>query len=74
VDLVGREHVQSRQRMDGVVPGIEASKVGHRVRDVNEVARVNRLGFDRAKVRLDPWVVVGCSRPAEKLGFCWLPL
>lgn len=40
VDLVGGKHVQGRQWMDLVVPGVEAGEVGYRRRDVAEVARV----------------------------------
>jgi len=48
-------------------PGVEAGEVGHRRWDISEVAGINRLGFDRAEVGLDPWVVIRRAWPVEEL-------
>jgi len=66
--LVGSEHVQGGQRMDGVVPVVELREVRDGFGRVGEAVRIGGMGLDGTEVGFDTRVVIRLTGAAEELG------
>ena len=68
MDLIWGHQAQAGMVVGLVIPGEERPAEPFGVLDAAEAARERRLVFEGLEVAFREWVVIGCVRPAVRLG------